>query len=82
MSHAMKSVVATHVKYENPEALEEMLAHRQGLIFDMKRHAYDGYDISPFVTQLEDDVASILEGLEALQPKVDEPAEPELAERA
>jgi hypothetical protein len=76
----MKSVVATHVKYGNPQALEEMLAHRQGLIFDMRRRSHDGFDMSPYVDQLEDDVASILEGLEALNVHAGESADDESPE--
>ena len=64
-STVMKFIVDTYVRYGNRRALEDLRAHRDGLITKLKVLA-DPYDPKYPLAKLEDDIALIEAGLAKL----------------
>lgn len=66
MSAAMRSIVDTYVRYSNRKALEDLRAHRVGLIASLKTLT-GTYDTSKPIAQIEDEIAVIDAGLAKLK---------------
>ena len=65
MSEAIERIVGAYVKLENRKALEDMKAHRQHLVTEIK--SFRGViDVTSSVRQLEDEIAIIDAGLAKL----------------
>ena len=67
MSKAAESIVSGYVLLKNRKALEDLLAHRQGLLDQLKRVC--GIDPKQVVDQIRQEIAIIEAGLERLAGK-------------
>jgi len=65
MQSVMKAIVDTYVRFGNRTALEDLRAHREGLITELKALA-DPYNPRYPLVKLEDDIALIEAGLTKL----------------
>ena len=61
MQSVMKAIVDTYVRFGNRTALEDLRAHREGLITELKALA-DPYDPRYPLAKLEDDIALVEAG--------------------
>ena len=66
MPTAIEQIVDAYVRLGNRRALEDLSAHRQHLVDDLRGKA--GLDVSTLVRQLEEEIAVIDAGLEKLPP--------------
>jgi uncharacterized protein with von Willebrand factor type A (vWA) domain len=63
MLTAMEHIVDGYVRLNDRKALEDILAHRRKLVFDLKTRSSGAYDFGPQLKQLDDDIAVIAAGL-------------------
>jgi hypothetical protein len=66
MPTAIEQIVDAYVRLGNRRALEDLSAHRQRLVDDLRGKA--GLDVSTLVRQIEEEIAVIDAGLEKLPP--------------
>jgi hypothetical protein len=66
METAIEWIVDKYVRLENRQALEDLRAHRQRMLADLKGKPDHVYDFSAPIQQLETEIAIIDHGLETL----------------
>lgn len=66
METAIKWIVDQHVQLQNRQALEDLRAHRQRLLADLKSRSGSVYDLRAPIQQLDAEIAVIDHGLETL----------------
>jgi hypothetical protein len=66
MEMAIEQIVAAYVRLQNRQALENLRAHRQRLLADLKSRSGSVYDLSAPIQQLDAEIAVIDHGLETL----------------
>jgi hypothetical protein len=66
MNKAIEQIVDAYIRLQNRKALEDLRAHRQGLLSDLKGRSDSVYDVSGPSRQLEDELAIIDAGLQKL----------------
>jgi hypothetical protein len=66
MDKAIELIVDAYVRLQNRKALEDLRAHRRGLLADLKGRSGSVYDLSGPIRQLEDELAVIDAGLQRL----------------
>jgi hypothetical protein len=69
MSSAIELIVDGYARLKDRQSLEEMRMHRRRLSVDLKGRT--GFDCRASITQVEQDIAAIEAGLEALSGPVD-----------
>lgn len=68
MPSAIEQIVDTYVRLKNRRGLEELMMHRQRLVVDLKGRS--GYDFSLPIRQIEEEIAAIAAGLDALRSAI------------
>ena len=66
MSKAIEQIVETYVRLGDRQRLEDLRAHWQKLVFDLK--ARSGYDFSLPIGQIDEELFAIEMGLDRLIP--------------
>ena len=65
MPNAIEQIVDAYVRLKNRRGLDELMMHRQRLAVDLKSRS--GYDFSLPIRQIEEEIAAIAAGLDALR---------------
>ena len=66
MEMAIEQIVAAYVRLQNRQALEDLRAHRERLLADLRSGLGSVYDLSASIQPLEAEVAVIDRGLATL----------------
>ena len=66
MKSSIQSIVDVHVRYGNRKALDDLRAHRGGLIRDLWAVMSGPYDVSSAIAEIENDIVVIEAGIAKL----------------
>ena len=71
MPSAIEQIVDIYVRLKNRRGLDQLMMHRQRLAVDLKSRS--GYDFSLPISQIDEEIAIIEEGLSRLKAQSPDP---------